>query len=303
MIKAMASTDRIKIHLWILPRWFAAPFFGMAAIIGALLAGELTIDSWLGVIACLLIMAGGHAFNSFLDYAWTGLDQGLEEDRSAEKDYTGGQSLIAEGKVSLRGVLTNALIWYISGFIIILYLARQNGWPILLIGIMGMLITFWYSKAKFNWTHELALGIGIGPLPALVGMFATNVHPHWIQGILAGIPFGIMIAFAGLALDEWPDAEANLKKGVKSLAYKVWEYGISLEWYISIWLVFVFIYQLFLILIGIYKPLTGLTFFTWPLFIACVVFFKRNFSTATNMIILVAALYFVLLVIGQAFGS
>ena len=69
-----------KLHFWTLPRWFAAPFFGMAAILGALLAGGLTINSWLGVLASLLIMAGGHSFNSFLDYNWTGLDKGRLQD-------------------------------------------------------------------------------------------------------------------------------------------------------------------------------------------------------------------------------
>jgi 1,4-dihydroxy-2-naphthoate octaprenyltransferase len=292
----------LKLHLWTLPRWFAAPFFGIAAILGALLAGGLTLNSWLGVIASLFIMAGGHSFNSLLDYSWTGLDKGRLKDRSAEKDYTGGQSLLATNLLSSKAVLINALSWYLAGSILIVYLARQNGWPIILIGLLGMLITFWYSRAKFNWTHELALATGIGPLPALMGMFATNPNPLWPQGILASLPVGILISFAGLALDEWPDAEANLKKGVKSIAYKVWEFGVSIEWYISSWLLFNFVFQILLITLKIYKPLTGITFITWPLFLAGLVFLKKDFNKATNAIILVAVLYFILLVIGQIFG-
>ena len=60
---------KIRAHLWILPRWFAAPFFGSAIILGALLAGGMTANSWLGLLTGLLVMAGGHSFNSFLDYA------------------------------------------------------------------------------------------------------------------------------------------------------------------------------------------------------------------------------------------
>lgn len=302
MLIAKQPMNTFKLHLWTLPRWFAAPFFGLSAIMGAFLAGGMTLNSWLGVIGSLFLMAGGHSFNSFLDYAWTGLDKGKLEDRSAEKSYTGGQSLIAKGAISLKAVVINALSWYLLGLITLIYLALQTGWPILLVGILGMLITFWYSQAKFNWTHELALGVGVGPLPALIGMFATASHPHWVQGILAGVPFGLVLSFAGLTLDEWPDAEANLKKGVKSLAYKVWEYGVSLEWYLASWLSFVFLYQILMIIVGIYKPLTGLTFLTWPLFLACMVFLKRNFNRATNAIILVAVAYFILLLLGQAFG-
>jgi 1,4-dihydroxy-2-naphthoate octaprenyltransferase len=302
MLDSKMRLNRIKIHLWSLPRWFAAPFFGLSAVLGALMAGGMTLNSWLGVIAALLIMAGGHSFNSFLDYAWTGLDKGKLEDRSAEKSYTGGQSLIAKGDISLKGVIINALSWYLLALIILVYLAFQVGWPVIPVGFLGMLITFWYSKAKFNWTHELSLGIGTGPLAALIGMFATSPDPPWVHGILAGIPFGMVLSFAGLTLDEWPDAEANLKKGVKSIAYKVWEYGISLEWYLSSWISFVLIYQVLLIVVGVYKPLTGITFLTWPLFIACLIFLKRNFNKATNAIILVAVLYFVLLIIGQIVG-
>jgi 1,4-dihydroxy-2-naphthoate octaprenyltransferase len=296
------KTNRLKVHLWTLPRWFAAPFFGLSAVLGALIAGGMTLNSWLGVIAGLLVMAGGHAFNSFLDYAWTGLDKGKTEDRSAEKGYTGGQNLLATGQVSLTGVAANALVWYLLGLGILIYLAIKVGWPVLLIGGLGMLVTFWYSKAKFNWTHELALGVGVGPLPALVGMFATTASPPWIQGILVGIPFGIVLSFAGLALDEYPDAEANLKKGVKSLAYKVWEYGVSLEWYLSAWISFLFIYQILLITLEIWRPLTAISFLVFPLFLAGLIFLKKDFNRATNMIIIIAALYFVLIVIGQVLG-
>jgi 1,4-dihydroxy-2-naphthoate octaprenyltransferase len=247
-------------------------------------------------------MAGGHSFNSFLDYAWTGLDKGKLEDRSAEKDYSGAQSLIARGLVSLKEVLLNAIIWYLLALIPLIYLAINVGWPILVVGGSGMLVTFWYSKAKFNWTHELALGMGVGPLASLSGMFATSANPAWVQGILVGVPAAIIIAFAGLALDEYPDAEANLKKGVKSLAYKVWEFGFSLEVYILSWVMFLFIYQILLIVVGTFKPLTGLSFLMFLPVLASLVFLKKYFKKAAYFIIIFAAIYMILLVIGQVYG-
>lgn len=153
---------KAKVHLWTLPRRFAAPLFGAPAILGGLLSGGMTLNSWLGVIGTILIMAGGHSFNSFLDYAWTGLDKGETGERSAEKDYAGGQSIIAAGIVSLREVAFNAIAWYLLALIPLLYLAFHVGWQILLIGVLGMLITFAYAKSKFNWTHEMVLGISSG---------------------------------------------------------------------------------------------------------------------------------------------
>jgi 1,4-dihydroxy-2-naphthoate octaprenyltransferase len=302
MVTTEIKPNKVILHLWTLPRWFAAPFFGLTVVLGALLAGGLTLNSWIGVIAGLLIMAGGHAFNSFLDYAWTGLDKGDQEDRSAEKNYTGAQNLLAAGILSLKEVLFNALLWYILALVPLIYLAVKVGWPVLLVGVLGMLVTFWYSKAKFNWTHELALGTGVGPLAALIGMYATSASPAWWQGILAGIPSAIILSFAGLALDEYPDAEANLKKGVRSLAYKVWENGFSLELYIITWMMFLFIFQIFLIVIDVLKPLTGLSFLMVLPITASMVFLKRNFNKTAFYIVIFAAIYLVLMVLGQVYG-
>jgi 1,4-dihydroxy-2-naphthoate octaprenyltransferase len=247
-------------------------------------------------------MAGGHSFNSFLDYAWTGLDKGEPEDRSAEKDYSGGQSIIAAGIVSQKEVAFNAITWYLLALIPLIYLAWNVGWQILLIGILGMLVTFAYSKSKFNWTHEMVLGISSGPFAVLAGMFATTSSPPWVTGLVVSVPFLILISFVGLAIDEWPDAEANLKKGVKSISYKVWEYGVSLEWYVTSWLLFMYMYQIFLIATDILQPLSAISFLTWPLFISFLVLSKNNFRKWAGLIVLTGVAYPILLVLGQFLG-
>lgn len=294
---------KIKAHLLTLPRWFAAPFFGSVILLGAVLAGGINAHAWLALIAGLLVMAGGHSFNSFLDYSWTGLDKGKVEDRSAEKDYCGGQNIIEAGIVTPAEVAFNALAWYFLSAVPVFYLARVVGWPIIIIWVLGMLVTFWYAKAKFNWTHELSLGVGAGPLGVLLGMYGVTSSPDWITGILASVPIAILFSFAGLAVDEWPDAEANLKKGVKSIAYKVWEYKIDLFSYLYAWIAAGYIFQLFLIVIGILAPMTFLTFFLIPLAIPCMIFFKRNFRKAAGIFVLIAGFYPVLLLVGQIIGA
>jgi len=292
---------KLKPHLWTLPRWFAAPFFGGVLLLGSVLAGGINANAWVGLIGGLLIMAGGHSFNSFLDYSWTGLDKGEIEDRSAKKDYCGGQNIIEAGIVTPREVLLNAVGWYVLSAVPIIYLAVKVGWPILLVWVLSMLITFWYSKAKFQWTHELALFMGSGPLAALIGMYSVTPAPEWWLGIAASAPAGLILSFVGLPLDEYPDAEANLKKGVKSVAYKVWEYDIDLMFYLLTWVVFVYLMQLFLIVIGILEPLTWLTFVLVPMFMAAMVFLKRDFRKAAGVLVLIGALYPILVLIGQIF--
>ncbi len=298
----LPSIVKLKAHLWTLPRWFAAPLVAAPVLLGGLLAGGITFNTWMGVLAALLTFAGALSFNSFLDYAWTGLDKGDTTDRSAEKDYCGAQSLIARGVVSTGEVAINAVLWYLLALIPAVYLAINVGWMILVLILVSMLVTFWYSWAKFNWTHELSLAVGTAPLPVLIGMFATSVSPPWLTGLAACVPFAIIHSFAGLALDEWPDAEANLKKGVKSIAFKVWENGVSLEWYLSTWFLFMYLYQIFLISIGILVPLTALSFIPFPILMGCMVFLKKNFRKVAGITVLIALSYPVLLVLGQAFG-
>ena len=328
---------KLKAHLWTLPRWFAAPFFGSALLIGCALAGGFfTRNALIGLIGGLFIMAGGHAFNSYLDYAWTKIDQGEIENRSAEKDYCGAQNLIENKIVSIYETLFNALLWYVLSAIPILYLASTVGWGIIPVWIIGLLDTFWYSKSKFNWTHELALGTGCGPVAVLLGMFSVTAHPDIIKGIIISYPYAIILSFAGLALDEWPDAEANIKKGVKSVAFMVWglapwvrepasffqtpeyanKHGLIpsglvgswvkdvniLRWYLMAWILFMFMYQIFLISIGYLAPLTAIAWLTFFPMMACCVFFSSNYRKAAGVFVAIAALYPVLLVVGQVLG-
>ena len=294
---------KIKAHLWTLPRWFAAPWFGGMILLGAVLAGGIDANAWIGLAAGLLVMAGGHSFNSYLDYSCTGLDKGNIENRSAEKDYCGGQNIIEAGIVTPQEVFWNALGWYLLSAAPVVYLAVTVGWPIVVVWALGLLVTFWYSKAKFNWTHELALFTGAGPLAALIGMYAVTPAPDWWVGVAASVPAGLILSFVGLPLDEYPDAEANLKKGVKSIAYKVWEYEIDLGFYLLAWIIFVYLLQVLLIMAGILAPLTGLTFILVPLFMAAVVFLKKSFRKTASILVLLGACYPLLTLLGQVFGE
>jgi 1,4-dihydroxy-2-naphthoate octaprenyltransferase len=313
--------QKIKTHLWTLPRWFATPFFASSCLMGSVLAGGLNLHAWIAMLACILIMAGGHSFNSYLDYAWTELDKGESQDRSAEKDYTGGQNVISAGVVSLKEVLSNALGWYVLSAIPVVYLAINVSSLVYIPWVLGMLVTFWYSWAKFNYTHELALGVAVGPLPALLGAYAVSAHPHIVGSLMVSVLVAIILSFIGLALDEWPDAEANLKKGVKSIAYMVWQYSpflptetkigdlqskkdiLGLQWYCTAWLSFLYLFQIFLIVIGVLNKLTGWTFIIAPFLLAMFVVMRGDFRKSMRFIVAIAAAFPVILLVTQIVGG
>ncbi|GAI50768.1 unnamed protein product, partial [marine sediment metagenome] len=64
-------------------------------------------------------------------------------------------------------------------------------WQVVILWVIGMLITFWYAKAKFNWTQELAIGSGAGPVAVLLGMFAITPNPDWVSGLIISVPLAI----------------------------------------------------------------------------------------------------------------
>ncbi len=291
--------QKFKTYVLQAPRWFGIPFFGASLLIGAQLAGGINANAWIALVAALLIMGGGHVLNTWGDWI-TGLDQGEVEDRSAEKGYTGGSNLIAKGKLSLRETFILGMVYYLLALIPVIYLAMKSSWLIIPLAIAGMCITFWYSLiSKFTWTHELALGVGVGPLPLLIGMLAVNPHPNYVAGLLVSVPFAIVLSFMGLALDEAPDWEANVKKGVHSVAYEVSRLGVSLEWYCSSWMFLLLIYQIFLIQIAVLKPMTGLAFFPAFALIPTMVFLKSNFKKTMLVVVALGALYCILLLVGQ----
>lgn len=294
--------EKLKIHLWTLGRWFALPFFGGATLIGAVLAGgSLTsLSTWLAFAAAALAMAGGHSFNTYLDTVWTKLDLG--ESHSVEKGYTAGSVVIGEGWASEKEVLANALGWYVLALIPGLWLAITITPWILVPLIYGMAVTFIYCWSKFSYFHELVLASG--PVAgAIIGALSTGTG-KWLNPLLVSIPIVLIFSYAGLALDEYPDARQNLAKGVKSLAYKVWQYGYDLPTYVMLWVFSAFLIQLSFITVGILKPLSALTLIILPPAIGASIFLKKEatFKKAALGIVGIAMLYPILLLLGEVLG-
>jgi len=169
---------KLKAHLITLPRWFGVPFFGITLLIGAILAGGTLsdINVWIAFISGMLVMAGGHSFNTYLDTVWTKLDLPETGEVSVEKGYAGGCGVISGGILSPREVLVNAISWYVLSLIPGIILALWVTPWILLPMFLGMCVTFWYSWSKFNYTHELALASG-PVIGAVIGALSTSPYP------------------------------------------------------------------------------------------------------------------------------
>jgi len=293
--------NKVRIHILVLPRWAFLPFFGICTLLGVVLAkGSLgALNTWLAFITTMLLMAGGHSFNTLLDTVWTKLDN-PEHEHSVEKGYAAGSVVISERFASPKEVLINALCWNAVSLVPGIILAIRVT-PFVLIPIFfGMAVTFMYSPSKFSYFHEIVLASGV-VAAAVIGSLSTGTG-EWIRSMLITIPLCLIFSFAGLGLDEYPDSEANLKQGVKSLAYQVWKQDFDLALYIMLWVFLAYMVQIFFIEISWLKPLTGLTFIVLPFAIAASVFLKKEatFKKAALAMVVIAMAYPLLLLLGQA---
>jgi len=310
---------KIKAHLWTSGRWFALPFFGCSALIGSLLAGGTLgeLNTWLGFIAVALFMACGHSQNSYIDWA-VGLDS-IEKDYtggSVEKGYTGGCGILKV--LTPKELILNFIGWAILGLIPLIILSLRVTPYILIPAALGLAVPYFYTKGKFSWYHETALAAGV-VLAAVVGMFAVNPSPDWWIGIIVALPMAVSLSYLGLAFDEYLDAYPNLKKGVKSVAYKVWEYRFDLSLYLLAWFVIIYAFQVFLIAIGLLEPLTAISFIVFPFLLAQLVSLKPwadaartnplnktaqdGFNRVGKVLVLILMFYPVLILVGQAVGG
>jgi len=307
---------KLKAHLWTSGRFFALPFFGGSALIGSLLAGGTLgeLNTWLGFIAVALLMSCCHSQNSYIDWA-VGLDK-VEGKGSVEKGYTGGCGILKI--LSVRELILNFAGWGVTGLIVCGVVAARVTPYIFIPAVLGLAVPYFYTRGKFSWYHETALASGV-VLAGVTGMFAVNPHPAWWQAVIVILPIATILSYLGLAFDEYLDAYSNLEMGVKSLAYKVFESRFDLSLYILAWLVIIYVFQVFLVTVGLLKPLTMLSLICFPFLLATLVFLKPHadairenpldkaaqdgFNRVGKLFVLVAIFYPVLLLVGQAVGG
>jgi 1,4-dihydroxy-2-naphthoate octaprenyltransferase len=126
---------------------------------------------------------------------------------------------LAENALNLRQVLTVSLLLYAIGIAIGFYLTATRGWPILLIGVAGVLTAVFYTAPPFNLKYH-ALGEPIvfllwGPL-AMLGAHYVQTETFDFAVVLISVPFGILVGLVLLA-NNIRDMAFDEKQGIKTL--------------------------------------------------------------------------------------
>ncbi|MGA2412471.1 MAG: 1,4-dihydroxy-2-naphthoate octaprenyltransferase, partial [Candidatus Binataceae bacterium] len=140
--------------------------------------------------AAMALQAGANMVNDYYDFA-SGTDS---------PDWNSPENF-GPGLVIQRGFLKPVQVWYggiaalAAGSIIGLALAYACGWPILLLGLIGVLGAYFYTGAPLSLAYH---GLGdfmvfalMGPGYVLGGHYVQALHFSW-TAVIASIPMGCL---------------------------------------------------------------------------------------------------------------
>ncbi len=184
----------------------------LPVVIGAVLAasaeGPVDWPLFPLIVACsLLFHIGTNMVSDYFDYS-----------RGVDRDETFGSSrVLLEGLLTPKQLLAAGIILFAVGFSLGLLLVAVRGWPIFILGVIGLLGGWFYTGGPVAYKY-VALGdilvfILMGPLMvigsyfALTGSFSPTV-------LYASLPVGCLVAailHANNLRDITHDARANIK--------------------------------------------------------------------------------------------
>lgn len=167
-------------------------------------------NSFLALIAVMLFHASGNLVSDYFDYR-KGVDR--------EDAYFGTDRFMVQGVIEpmagLRFALSLLALACLMGF----YLMIQSGWPLLLIGIVGVLGTLFYPYFKYRAFGDVIIVLIFGLSVALGAMFVAIKAIYWPMLIIA-LPTGFLIENI-LHANNLRDIRVDKEAGIVTLTMKL----------------------------------------------------------------------------------
>jgi len=212
------NTSTIDQKRTLLGVWFQAarPFSLTASVlpvvIGAVLAasaeGPVDWPLFPLIVACsLLFHVGTNMVSDYFDYR-----------RGVDRDETFGSSrVLVEGLLTPRQLLAAGILLFAVGFSLGLLLVAVRGWPIFILGVIGLLGGWFYTGGPVAYKY-VALGdilvfVLMGPL-MVIGSYFALTGGFSLTVFYASLPVGCLVAailHANNLRDIPHDAKANIR--------------------------------------------------------------------------------------------
>ncbi|HOQ05455.1 MAG TPA: 1,4-dihydroxy-2-naphthoate octaprenyltransferase [Anaerohalosphaeraceae bacterium] len=207
--------NRTRLSIWLQA---FRPFSYTASIIpvflGAALAYGNAETQWpllpFVLAASLAIHAGTNLINEYFDFL-KGVDR---------PDTRGGSRVLPEGLLSPGAVLAAGLICFALTALLGLWFIWLRGWPMLLLGLVGMAGGFFYTGfpffLKYRGFGDPMVFVLMGPLMVIGSYYVlTGAYSHSVLWV--SLPVGCLVA-AILSANNLRDIEDDIKAGIQTTA-------------------------------------------------------------------------------------
>jgi len=157
----------------------------------------------LAFLGALLAHISVNVLNEYSDYK-TRIDF-----NTIKTPFSGGTGILPAGLLNPRKVLLLGMGCLVAVACIGAYFIWQYGWPILPLGLLGILVVYFYTThmTKDPLLCAIAPGLGFGPLMVL-GTYFTQTGEYTLSAGLASMIPGFLVSNL-LLLNQFPDVEAD----------------------------------------------------------------------------------------------
>jgi 1,4-dihydroxy-2-naphthoate octaprenyltransferase len=149
--------------------------------------------------------------------------------------YSGGSRVIQYGLVSLRRMTVISAGFYAIAIAVgVVLLVMRGSWPLLAIGIGGVILSLGYTapplKLVYRGLGEITTAIGFGPLMLLGAYVVQTQGLITLEPVVASLPIAILVALI-LYVNEVPDRPADARAGKRTLPVR-WPRSLVINAYL-----------------------------------------------------------------------
>jgi 1,4-dihydroxy-2-naphthoate polyprenyltransferase len=222
----MTLTNQAEKHQTITNIWVQAlrlhyvPTSIFPALLGSVMAWATfrEFNFWhfiLVMIGVTVHHMGLNMIDDVFDYLHA-VDRAPDEERNP---YTGGSGVLTGGLLSTGQVLSAAILCYLIGIMITVYLTVMIGWPILVFAAIGIFSSVFYTMPPIRYGYrgfgELSLLINFGPVLCLGAFYVQTGSIDWEPFIISLVPGFLM--WSMIVINEIPDYEEDRQAGKMNL--------------------------------------------------------------------------------------
>jgi len=133
--------------------------------------------------------------------------------------YTGGSGVLTEGLLTVSDLKRGVAVCYGITIAVWIYLAFLKGWPVLLIGAVGILSSIFYTvppvKFAYRGFGELGLLVNFGPV-LVMGSYYVQRQTFDVEPLVVSLVPGFLM-WSMIVINEIPDYEEDRRSGKMNL--------------------------------------------------------------------------------------